>query len=153
MTSRSDNVEASFRGRERLWRALFAFTRDRQIAEDALAEAYAQVLRRGTAVSDVDAWVWSAAFKIASAELKDRGRWAGSELPEVAADLPSADDAISVLNALSTLSNKQRASLLLTYYADFPAAEVARILETSPQAVRVHLFRARRKLSAILEAS
>ncbi len=35
---------------DRLWRALFAFAHDREMASDAVAEAFAQCIRRGEAV-------------------------------------------------------------------------------------------------------
>lgn len=39
---------------ERLWRSLFAFCGSRALADDAVAEAFAQVLRRGDQIDDVD---------------------------------------------------------------------------------------------------
>ena len=53
-----DRVEAAYRAvHTRLWRALLAFTGDAELASDAEAEAFAQALRRGDAVEDVEAWV------------------------------------------------------------------------------------------------
>jgi DNA-directed RNA polymerase specialized sigma24 family protein len=46
----------------RLWRSLDAFTGSRSIADDAAAEAFAQILRRGDDVRDVAAWVWRSAI-------------------------------------------------------------------------------------------
>ena len=62
----ADEVERSFRAQsERLWRALLLFSGDPEVASDALSEAFAQALRRGSAIRDVDRWVWRAAFRIA----------------------------------------------------------------------------------------
>ena len=59
-------LEAVYRrDSDRLWRSLFAFAGDADIASDAVAEAYAQLLRRGDAVSDPAAWASRAAFRIA----------------------------------------------------------------------------------------
>ena len=61
-----DRVEAVYRSvHPRLWRSLLSFTGDAELASDAEAEAFAQVLRRGDAVDDVEAWVWRSAFRIA----------------------------------------------------------------------------------------
>ena len=61
---RHDRVEAVYRADgDRLWRAVFAFTSDPEIASDAVAEAYAQVLPRGAAVRDPAAWTWRTAFR------------------------------------------------------------------------------------------
>ncbi|HJS26677.1 MAG TPA: hypothetical protein VJ913_06090, partial [Actinomycetota bacterium] len=55
-----------------MWRAVLAFAGDPEVASDAVAEAFAQVLRRGEDVRDPEGWVWRAAFRIASGELKER---------------------------------------------------------------------------------
>src|SRR4051812_37655974 len=60
---------------DRLWRAMFAFTRDREMASDAVAEAFAQCIRRGEAIRSPRDWVWKVAFRIAAGELQERGRW------------------------------------------------------------------------------
>jgi RNA polymerase sigma-70 factor (ECF subfamily) len=71
--SRSDEIERLYRERgDRIWRALLAFAGDPEVASDAVAEAFAQVLRRGDEVRDPERWVWRAAFRIAAGELKER---------------------------------------------------------------------------------
>ena len=78
----TDRVRAVYESdHARLWRSLYAFTSSRSIADDAAAEAFAQALRRGDEIRDVQAWVWRAAYAIARGELK-RGR-SNSALPEV----------------------------------------------------------------------
>jgi DNA-directed RNA polymerase specialized sigma24 family protein len=56
----------------RLWRALVAFSGDREVASDAVAEAFAQALGRGEELHHPQRWVWRAAFRIAAGELRDR---------------------------------------------------------------------------------
>jgi len=56
----------------RLWRAVFAYAQDRAITDDAVAEAFAQCLRRGGEVRDPRAWIWRASFRMAAGELKAR---------------------------------------------------------------------------------
>ena len=71
--SRSEEIERLYRARgDRMWRAVLAFAGDPEVASDAVAEAFAQVLRRGEDVRDPERWVWRAAFRIASGELKER---------------------------------------------------------------------------------
>lgn len=133
---------------DRLWRSLLGYTGDSAIAEDAMAEAFAQALRRGPALRDPEAWVWRAAFRIAAGALKDRRRRLPAsaeptyELAEVPGDLA---------DALAQLPDGQRAAIVLTYYADLPAPDVARALGTTSAAVRVSLMRARRRLRTLLE--
>jgi DNA-directed RNA polymerase specialized sigma24 family protein len=72
----------------RLWRAVYLYAADREVASDAVAEAFAQALRRGNAIRSPDRWVWRTAFRIAAAELKRRRNEGGSltdadyEIPE-----------------------------------------------------------------------
>ena len=69
------SIEALYRAdADRLWHALYAFAGDAEIASDSVAEAYAQLLRRGAGVRDPAAWVWRAAFQISRGALKARRR-------------------------------------------------------------------------------
>src|SRR4029450_3847171 len=55
----------------RLWASVFAYGRDRSVADDAVAEAFAQLLRRAGEVRDHAAWVWTATFRLAGGEPQD----------------------------------------------------------------------------------
>ena len=66
-----DRVEAAYRQHSaKMWRTLLAYSGDPDVASDALAEAFAQALRRETAIRHVERWVWRAAFRIAAGELQ-----------------------------------------------------------------------------------
>jgi len=68
--SPADAVERLYREQgDRMWRALLGFAGDPDVARDAEAEAFAQLLRRGAGVRDRERWVWRAAFRIAAGEL------------------------------------------------------------------------------------
>lgn len=134
----------------RLWRALLAFTGDRDVASDALAEAFAQALGRGAAIRTPMRWVWRSAFRIARGELKARRRPPRSE-PERSHTPPEPDP--EIVAALGRLPKGQRAAVVLHHVADYPVAEVARILGSTPAAVRMQLTRGRRRLRQILEGS
>ena len=141
-------VERLFRDEgRRLWAAVLGYTRDRQIAEDAVAESFAQLLRREREVRDPRAWVWTAAFRIARGELQRVGTL-DHRVPEASSMDPLADTAI--LGVVAELPERQRAAILLFYYADRPVAEAARILGMSSSTFRVHLTRARRRLRTSL---
>jgi DNA-directed RNA polymerase specialized sigma24 family protein len=132
----------------RLWRAVFAFAGDREIASDAVAEAFAQCLRRGGAVHDPRAWIWRSAFRIAAGELKDRGRW--SPWPsDMAVDVP--DDAEGLIATLGSLPPMQRAAIILRHYVGYDAGEIGAALGIGRATVRVHLSRGRRRLQAVLD--
>jgi len=133
----------------RLWRALLAFAGDRDVANDAVAEAFAQALGRGTELRDPQRWIWRAAFRIAAGELKERRRFgaaidAGYEMPEPPARLVAG---------LARLSPNQRAALVLHYYGGYPTKDIAGVIGASAATVRVHLSQGRKRLRRILEES
>jgi DNA-directed RNA polymerase specialized sigma24 family protein len=55
-----------------MWQAVFAFAGDPEVASDAVAEAFAQALRRGDAIRSPECWLWRTVFRIAAGELKAR---------------------------------------------------------------------------------
>lgn len=119
----------------RLWRAVFAYGQDRAIADDAVAEAFAQCLRRGDEVRNPRAWVWTVAFRLAAAELKERSRF--SPLADSRVEAPDVDEADRLLAALRSLPTNQRAALVLRFYAGYGTDEIARLLGSSRATVRV----------------
>ena len=141
-------VEALYRSEgARLWSAVCGYAGDRGVADDAVAEAFAQLLRRGEAVRDPAAWVWTTAFRAAARELQQR-RTTVADPPDIPYD-PAVPDP-RVLSAIARLSDRQRAAIVLHYYADRPVKEVAEILGSTTAAVGVHLFRARKHLRDLL---
>ena len=131
-----------------MWRAILAFSGDPEVASDAVAEAFAQVLRRGEGVKNPERWVWRAVFRIASGELKERRK---RPVMETIGTYEMEEPARDLVVALSELSEKQRASVVLHDAAGYPAKEVARILGSTEAAVRVHVMRARRRLRELLK--
>jgi RNA polymerase sigma-70 factor (ECF subfamily) len=130
-----------------MWRAVLAFAGDGEVANDAVAEAFAQALRRGEAIRQPERWLWRAAFRIAAGELQARRREFAAmaegsyEMEEPARDLVAA---------LAQLSDKQRAAVVLHHAAGYPVNEVAGIIGSTSAAVRVHLMRGRRRLRELL---
>ena len=134
-------VEAVYRSvHPRLWRSLLAYTGDAELASDAEAEAFAQVLRRGDAVDDVAAWVWRSAFRIASGLLAARSR---SNDPRPAeGSTPPTGSVAEFLGLLADLSPQQRACVALRYVGEYTSPEIGELLGTSAGTVRVQLHRA-----------
>jgi RNA polymerase sigma-70 factor (ECF subfamily) len=133
----------------RLWRSLLSYTGDASIADDAVAEAFAQAIRRGDALREPGRWVWRAAYRIAAGSLKERRRFVGSQV-EASYDLDGVP--ADLAEALARLSDGQRAAVILHYYADLPIRDVARITGSTTAAVKVSLMRARRRLRTLLES-
>lgn len=133
----------------RLYRSLLAYAGDSHIAEDAMAEAFAQALRRGPELRDPQRWIWRAAYRIAAGALKERRQQPVASLEETY-ELSSAPG--WVLEALDELPERQRACVVLHYYADLRVRDVAHVLGTTTPAVKVALMRARRRLRTLLES-
>ena len=145
--SARDRVEEVYRHHaKKMWRALLAYTGNSDIASDALAEAFAQALRRGDAVRDVERWVWRAAFRIAAGELQKRRLI----LPEIDAPTDDPNPNFELHHALMEVAPKQRAALFLHYYGGYPPGEIAHMINSTQSAVRVHLHRGRKRLAQIL---
>jgi RNA polymerase sigma-70 factor (ECF subfamily) len=132
----------------RLWRSVFAYAQDRAITDDAVAEAFAQCLRRGADVRDPRAWVWRAAFRLAAGELKARRRFVPIAEGALAPDETAMVDLLAVL---AQLPGNQRAAAVLRWYGGFDTHQIARMLGIGRGTVRVHLSRARRRLRSLLE--
>ena len=130
-----------------MWRSLLAYTRDSELASDAVAEAFTLALESPTPIASASGWLWRVAFRVATAELKRRRRKSRPVVERV--DWPAP--AVEMLSALGELSPRQRGAIVLHYYADRPVNEVARILGSTPPAVRVHLMRGRKRLRELLE--
>ena len=94
----------------RLWRALAAWSGSCDVADEAVAETFAQLLRRGEAVEDPVAWVWRAAFRIAAAELQRRRADVRYEVDEVPLPAGTADVVLDLMRALQHLTEQQRVS-------------------------------------------
>ena len=144
----ADTIEAVYRQEAgRLWRALFAFTADAEIASDAVAESFAQAIRRGRAIHDPPAWIWRAGFRIASGELKRRSSIVDL-VPEGSYVDPEFDT--ELLAALARLPDGQRAAVILHYYADASVRDISRRTGTSQLSVRASLSRGRKRLRELL---
>jgi RNA polymerase sigma factor (sigma-70 family) len=133
---------------ERLWRSLVLSFGDRELAADAMAEAFAQALHRGRAIRDPQRWVWKAAYRIAAGEKHRGGRvmaWVDDATTEI------DESIVDLLRALERLTPKQRDSVILADYAGYSHRAIASVLGTSVPTVAVHVHNARRRLRGMLE--
>jgi RNA polymerase sigma-70 factor (sigma-E family) len=124
-------------------------------AEDVAQEAFLALYARWKRISRYerpDLWVRRVAIRLATRMSRRERMRIDREL-----DAPSATPPPELLHgdpdlvrALRTLSWTQRAAVVLFYFEDRPAAEIAHILGCADSTVRVHLAHARSRLAELL---
>ena len=130
-------------------RLAFALSGDRHAAEDLAQEAFVRAWRslpEGLSAERQRAWLRRTSGNLAVDELRRRAR-----RPAIAFDDSGAAERISTeagapdaaREALSALPAHQRFVLLLHFDAGFTHAEIARLLDSSEEAVRKRVSRAR----------
>lgn len=139
----------------RLWRSVYGFARSRHVADEAVAEAFAQALRRGDELRDVRAWVWRTAFNIARGELQLAATRAGALHGDSAdwsdARIDEGPGLSSLMESLSELSDDDREILVLCHVGGWSAGELAPILGEPSGTLRVRLHRATQRAQALLD--
>lgn len=146
-TERAEEIELLYREHgPRIWRALLGYTGDPEAANDCLAEAFAEALRQWDQIENPAAWLWAVAFRAAGKERR-RLRLYRSR-PEVA--YANDDRALAVVLALAKLPTRQRVAVILHYYGGYTTQQIGDLLGTSASTIGVHLYRARKRLHAIL---
>ena len=136
-----------------LFRTAWLLTADGYLAEDLVQESLARIYRAWP-VTPTTRSPTRAGFSSACS-CRWRRRRSSSErptadLPERAVDDGDAALRRTLLDALLTLSDRDRAVIVLRYLADRSVDEVAHDLGRSPGAIRVQSMRALTKLRAVL---
>ena len=86
-----------------LWRAVYAYAGGRRdVADDAVAEAFARVMARGAEVREPLPYLYRVAFRVASAELARSGKEA-AEMPEIPTADPTQNGLPDLMRALREL--------------------------------------------------
>jgi RNA polymerase sigma-70 factor (ECF subfamily) len=140
---------------DRVWRAAYAVSGDRELASDAAQDAFVRAgaaLHRFDRSKPVEPWLVRIAVNRAIDLVRARRREEGGrELPEaVAFDPPLPDDDLA--EALRRLGPERRAVIALHYWLDYTTPEIAEILGVPLGTVNSRLARALRDLRLELEA-
>lgn len=131
---------------------------DRDTADDVLAETLLVVWRRLDEVPADGRLPWCYAVAAKSLANLNRGARRQRNLVERIVRLDPPTDTVDaaelpdpeVHRALGTLRAEDRELLRLWAWEDLTAAEIAIVLELTPNAVRIRLHRARRRFAAAL---
>ena len=125
-------------------------------AEDAVSEAFAQVLPRWQAggIDDFGAYIRRAVVNQIKRTLLRRGWQRRSEaLLDLQPSYGPEDQVVRrqlLWGALRSLAPKQRAAVVLHYYEALPVEDVAHVMGTSVGTAKSHLSRGRDRLRELL---
>jgi RNA polymerase sigma-70 factor (ECF subfamily) len=163
-----------------LWRFAYGYVRSREVAEELVQEIFLALWRnRAEAGTNggLRAWLYAAVRNQALNHLRherivtrlgkrttgsgDAGETSGAERTiAMGAPAPDAHSAVeaseldeAVMRAIASLPERRRIAMTLRWKHDLPPAEIARVLQTTPEAVRVLLTRARHELVKLLGIS
>ena len=133
---------------ETLYSFLYRYTREEQLSIDIVHDTF-EVLQKkkhqyNQHKGSVKAYLFQIAYRLLINKLNRRKRWR-SILPFlVPTPTPtfSTDDKLVIQQAISRLSEKHRAVILLAYYADLPQDEMAQILGVPIGTVKSRLYHA-----------
>lgn len=142
-----------------LWGYLSRVSGDRQVADDLLQESYYRLLK-STTVFESEAHRRNYLYRIATNLVRDSRRGAkplfdaGVEMGDIVAPQPQVDTErrADVRRAMGRLKPRERAMLWLAYAQGSSHSEIAEVLGLKTGSIKLMLFRARRKLAAILQA-
>lgn len=145
-----------------VWAYLVRVTGDRHTADDLLQEAFYRFLR-ADATYDSEMHRRNSLYRIATNLARDARRrnllrlpagLAGDDIERVAGSdhAGATERQTEVSQAMSQLKPRERAMLWLAYAEGATHREIAEVLEVSPDSMKSLLFRARRKLAAVLGA-
>jgi RNA polymerase sigma-70 factor (ECF subfamily) len=162
-------AELVARQQRRATRIAFCYLRDVQDADEAVQDAFLKVYTHITSYrDDLPFEVWftrilvNGCLDIRKAKLR-RLRWVlplpstEQAIPEPVAPQPGAEMGLlsaerlqAIKAAITRLPDRQRTVFTLCHMAELSTQEVSRALALSEATVRVHLFRAVRKLRTLL---
>ena len=142
-----------------IWVYLARVTGDRQMADDLLQETYYRFLRASARYSSEE-HRRNSLYRIATNLARDVRRRSlfrstdlvGHDIERVSSNDASgaAEHAADVTRAMARLKPRERAILWLAYAEGNSHREIAQVLGLRPASLKILLYRARRKLAALL---
>ena len=141
---------------DRAYRAAWLVLRNRQLAEEAVQEAFLRVWRFRSALPEGDAirpWLYRVVVNTAiSALRKERPRHEKEEMAasDGAAAFDDPVDAIVITDALAKLPEHLRVPVVLRYWVGLSEREIATAISRRPGTVKSRLHEARTRLSTSL---
>jgi RNA polymerase sigma-70 factor (sigma-E family) len=133
-------------------RLAWLLSHDHHAAEDLVQDAFMRLHPRLAAIEHPTAYLRTAIVNGCRDRARSAGRAdAGWRRLRVVAEVSSTDKPSELLDAVAGLPYKQRAVLVLRYWADLPEAEIAEIVGVRPSTVRSITARALSRLGKELD--
>jgi RNA polymerase sigma-70 factor (ECF subfamily) len=131
---------------------------DRPLAEELAQETLARVWERWATVRALDApgaWAFRVGFNLAASRFRrqaaERRAHRRLGLPSTVAPAVDTAEILAVRAAVAALPDRQRAAVVLRYFADLPVAQVAEILGCESGTVKSLTSHARAQLRRQLQ--
>ena len=149
----SDTLEALVYSYENvLYRAALALLGDVHEAEDAVQDTFLKYLEKSPIFENSDhERAWLLRVTINNCKSRLRSPWRRRRMPLSDSLAAAALEEREVLEAVFSLSPKERAAVHLFYYEGYKTAEIAAMTGEADGSVRSRLSRARRKLRNLLK--
>ena len=124
-----------------VFRAAYALSGDRELAEDAAQEAFARALSRWRRLSGepwAAGWITTTALNVARRGLRRRPVTAQSRAEPV-----DADALLDLRAAITELPARQQTAVVLHHLMDLPVRDVAAAMQCREGTVKAHLSKGR----------
>jgi len=164
-----------------LWRFAYSYVRSPEVAEELVQEVFLALWRNRAeagAHGGIRSWLYAAVRNQALNHLRHErivtrldtrakgrdengGETSGAErtiamgapAPDAHSEIEASEIDEAVMRAIAALPERRRVAMTLRWKHDMPASEIARVLNTTPESVRVLLTRARQDVAALLGIS
>lgn len=145
-----------------LWRFAYTYVRSRDVAEELVQEVFLSLWNARASwevTTRARAWLFAAVRHLALKHLRHERVVARAPAEGPMGAPPAGQHEVveaheldeAVARAIAELPERRRIAMTLRWKEDMSALEIATVLGTTPEAVRVLLTRARADLSALLQ--
>jgi len=138
-----------------LWAYIARMTDDAPAADDILQETYLRFLRSSSRPSDaVEAkrLIYTIATNLVYDRFRKLKRRGETDIAETELETScNVESEVEMMQVFSRLKEQERVLLWLAYVEGYDHVQIARIANVSRLSVKVLLFRARKKLAALME--
>lgn len=138
----------------RVLRLAYVITGNSETARDIAQEAFARLYASWGRVSEyafIGAWLRRVVIRLASKQRQETALFERSSVTEdqLSTGQP-ATPSVELHRAVLALPKKQRIAVVLYYFEDRTAEDIANLMGCSQATIRVHLHRARHSLALVL---